>query len=217
MGLLERLEQQIGGFVEGLSARLFRGRLSARAVAAAIEAAVTRTTDEQGHEVATNDLVVRLNDLDLDRLAPHLELIRRDGEARIRQVAAARGWKLAGRPRVTLENTPQLPSGQIEIQPDLRRGPGEAELVGVAGTAARCLLVEKPATIGRDPGCDLVIETEGVSRQHARVEPRGDHYVVTDLGSTNGTTVNGARVAMQALRHGNVVGLGPAKLEYRER
>src|SRR6185295_9798521 len=49
--------------------------------------------------------------------------------------------------------------------------------------------------IGRDPAADLVLTDAGVSWQHARVEDRGDSYAVVDLGSTNGTMINGERQA----------------------
>ncbi|MCS7002849.1 MAG: FHA domain-containing protein, partial [Dehalococcoidia bacterium] len=50
-------------------------------------------------------------------------------------------------------------------------------------------------TIGRDSTNDLVLENPQVSRRHARIERRGAELVVIDLGSTNGTFVNGARVS----------------------
>ena len=48
--------------------------------------------------------------------------------------------------------------------------------------------------IGRE-GCDITLADPDVSRRHARVTPRGDTVVVEDLGSTNGTFVNGERIA----------------------
>ena len=49
-------------------------------------------------------------------------------------------------------------------------------------------------TIGRDSGCDMLIEDSTVSRWHARLDRDGDRWVLTDAGSTNGTRVNGWRV-----------------------
>ncbi len=50
------------------------------------------------------------------------------------------------------------------------------------------------ATIGRSRQCDVVIDDPNVSRQHAEVRPRGGAWVVTDLGSTNGSSLNGRRI-----------------------
>ena len=49
--------------------------------------------------------------------------------------------------------------------------------------------------IGRDPAADLVLTDAGVSWQHALLEDRGDSWAVVDLGSTNGTAVNGQKHA----------------------
>ena len=66
-------------------------------------------------------------------------------------------------------------------------------------------------SLGRDPGNDIVISDPQVSRQHARITRQGGLMVIEDLGSTNGTFVNGMRLAApHTLANGDVVGLGDA-------
>ena len=58
------------------------------------------------------------------------------------------------------------------------------------------ILVDQPELIiGRDEECDLFIPERQVSRRHARIAVEGDRYILTDLGSKNGTFVNGQPVA----------------------
>jgi pSer/pThr/pTyr-binding forkhead associated (FHA) protein len=64
--------------------------------------------------------------------------------------------------------------------------------------------------VGRDEGSDIRIDEALVSRAHARIEARGDSYVVLDLGSTNLTRVNGAVVTESVLRPGDEVRFGRA-------
>lgn len=72
-------------------------------------------------------------------------------------------------------------------------------------------------TVGRSPACDVVVADPSVSRMHARLGPRPDGYVVTDLGSRNGTRVNGALIdTATLLRDGDVVALGEATLLYAQ-
>ncbi|MFI5986255.1 FHA domain-containing protein [Streptomyces sp. NPDC051555] len=69
-------------------------------------------------------------------------------------------------------------------------------------------------TIGRDPGSGLRLVHETVSRHHAELSLRGGLWVLRDLGSTNGTTVNGQRVTGAAVvRAGDQVGFGT--MQYR--
>jgi pSer/pThr/pTyr-binding forkhead associated (FHA) protein len=73
-------------------------------------------------------------------------------------------------------------------------------------------------TIGRDPGSNIVVVDPQISRQHARITRQQGFLVIEDLGSTNGTFVNGARLTRaHTLVAGDVVGLGNSvTLSYRE-
>jgi pSer/pThr/pTyr-binding forkhead associated (FHA) protein len=60
----------------------------------------------------------------------------------------------------------------------------------------------------------VVLEDPNVSRRHAEIRPLGTAFVVTDLGSTNGTLVNGGAVKQQVLQPGDVITLGSSSLRY---
>ena len=62
--------------------------------------------------------------------------------------------------------------------------------------------------LGRGTEADLRIDDPGVSRKHAQISMSGDTAVVTDLGSTNGTIVDGQRVGQAALVDGTEIRLG---------
>ena len=65
------------------------------------------------------------------------------------------------------------------------------------------------AVIGRDPVVDIAIDDSAVSRRHARVIVRGDTHVIEDLGSANGTFVNGTRITKHVLANAERVQIGP--------
>jgi len=66
-------------------------------------------------------------------------------------------------------------------------------------------------TVGRDPNCDIEISDPQVSRQHACIKCQGDLTVIEDMGSTNGTFVNGMRLTSpHTLDNGDVISLGDA-------
>lgn len=84
---------------------------------------------------------------------------------------------------------------------------GPAELRGTT------LPITAPVVIGRSPGADIVIGDDFVSGRHARVAPYGSEVVLEDLGSTNGTLLNGEAVSRpNALRPGDVIAIGAVRL-----
>ena len=72
-------------------------------------------------------------------------------------------------------------------------------------------------TVGRDPGAGLPLDDESVSRMHARLDREGDVLIVTDLKSSNGTSVNGASILRSGLRPGDVVAFGDVQFKVARR
>lgn len=71
-----------------------------------------------------------------------------------------------------------------------------------------------PVVIGRSPGADIVIGTGFVSGRHARFTPVGADLVLEDLGSTNGTFLNGQPITMpMGLKSGDIVGVGDVEIK----
>ncbi len=77
-------------------------------------------------------------------------------------------------------------------------------------------MLDQHATIGRTPGLSLTLDHDTVSRKHAEIfcDPFG-RWWIRDLGSTNGTSVNGERVAERVLRPGDRVGIGDYRLRFQ--
>jgi hypothetical protein len=83
--------------------------------------------------------------------------------------------------------------------------------------SGKAFTFEQPAiTIGRTDECDVVLYDPGVSRQHARIFSEGPSYFVEDMGSANGTKVNGLAVKKQQLSEGDSVALGAVVFRFSE-
>jgi two-component system, cell cycle response regulator len=79
----------------------------------------------------------------------------------------------------------------------------------------RLELVSGTARIGRDEDSELVLLDEGVSRRHVRVERSGDAWLVMDVGSRNGTLLNGAPLSgVKRLKNGDLLKLGSVIIKY---
>jgi Protein of unknown function (DUF3662)/FHA domain len=78
-------------------------------------------------------------------------------------------------------------------------------------------LVVGPAgvTLGRSRQCDVVLNDANVSRQHAEIRPRGGSWVLSDLGSTNGSCLNGRRIeSPEVVRPGDEIELGTSVITF---
>ncbi|HEX6269394.1 MAG TPA: FHA domain-containing protein [Anaerolineales bacterium] len=85
------------------------------------------------------------------------------------------------------------------------------KLILSSGSPNEFELTQPEIIIGRESGVDLVIPSPAVSRRHARLSREGDEYVLEDLGSSNGTFLNGERlVGQRALKSGDQIRLGQA-------
>lgn len=72
--------------------------------------------------------------------------------------------------------------------------------------------------LGRSLDCDLPVSAERASRRHAEILPVASGHALRDLGSTNGTLINGAPFAGDtALKDGDLLDLGGCRIEYRSR
>jgi pSer/pThr/pTyr-binding forkhead associated (FHA) protein len=79
----------------------------------------------------------------------------------------------------------------------------------------RMSLGEGGATVGRSRQCDVVVDDPNVSRRHAELRPRGGSWVLTDLGSTNGSRVNGRAVSgPTVVKPGDELELGTAVMRF---
>lgn len=83
-----------------------------------------------------------------------------------------------------------------------------------ADGSRRTFAITKPMTvIGRREECDFRVPLPSVSRRHCRLVKDGQYVRVEDLGSSNGTRVNGERVELAVLSAGDVLSVGPVKFE----
>jgi len=81
----------------------------------------------------------------------------------------------------------------------------------------RIPLAGERAVLGRAADCDLVVADARVSRRHAELRREGNCFLLADLGSTNGTLLNGQRLTQALpLRDGDVIELGSARFVYHD-
>ena len=110
------------------------------------------------------------------------------------------------------------PDPEAEPEPEPTPAPAAAEVVVLMWEGREHPLGSSPITvIGRSSECDIVVGDPNVSRRHAEVRKLGRGYSLVDLGSTNGTEVNGQRVTETSLMNGDVIGVGTTQITFERR
>jgi hypothetical protein len=111
---------------------------------------------------------------------------------------------------------PQQPLAQQPppVAPPARHRP--AASVVVDQTSQRFELRVGSNVIGRGTDADLQLMDQGISRRHLDIQFDGNFATAYDLGSTNGTTVNGHEVGSHVLRHGDVIRVGHTRLVFHQ-
>jgi pSer/pThr/pTyr-binding forkhead associated (FHA) protein len=79
----------------------------------------------------------------------------------------------------------------------------------------RHVLSAEETLIGRGLSCDIQILDPAMSREHATITWDGDHYVLEDLGTTNGTKKNGRRIRSAPLDHGDEISIANTHIVFR--
>jgi pSer/pThr/pTyr-binding forkhead associated (FHA) protein len=119
-------------------------------------------------------------------------------------------------PRDAKPLTPARSSKRPSPRPTLRARKTSTQLIIVEGalTGTAVPLGSSPIIIGRAPDATIVLDDDFVSTHHARLTPNGNHWIVEDLGSTNGTWIDRTRVsAPTVFRPGTQLRIGRTSME----
>ncbi len=117
----------------------------------------------------------------------------------------------------------EAPSGRTMVysnaervaEPLEERGRPRAQTPLLLIDGKRVVIGPAGATIGRGRQADIVLDDPNVSRQHAEIRPRGGSWVIADLGSTNGSQLNGRRIdGSEVLRTGDEIELGASLMTF---
>jgi hypothetical protein len=233
MRSMSRVERFFERLVERPSARLFRTRLQPVQVLRRIERAMEAGREmRDGREIAPDRFGVEVHPADLKELGDPA-IVAGDLASGALNFARAHALALVDRPRVSIQPDDSISRGEVEVRASISDAPLDATAADAGtrvfeipvprapkavldvrepGRLSRTVAFQGPMLIGRAPECELSVRDPRVSRQHARIHARDGHLVLTDLGSTNGTRVNGQRVREVVLGDGDRILVGETEL-----
>ncbi|HET9203004.1 MAG TPA: FhaA domain-containing protein [Acidimicrobiia bacterium] len=215
MSLARSLERRLERLLEGATGRVFSGRLHPSEMAGRIarEADLARYRHESGPATANRYLLtVSPADLDVDPAA-----LERKLELALSDHAAAVGLLFEGPPTVEIRASDEMAPGQFSCTPSVVPGP-LAPWARLTGSGTNLEIGANRVTLGRSAEADVVIPHDNVSRRHALIWRSDGKAWITDLGSSNGTSVDGTAVGDRPvpLGSGSVVSLAGHRYRFIE-
>ena len=208
MPILRDFERRLGGLVEGLFSKTFRSGVQPVELAKRLikEMDAERTVGPNG-VWAPNHFEFALSTEDAERFEQAETALASELAQVARENADERGWGLVGPPEITFTTDASLKRGAPSASAML--------LIRENGAERRVPIAKEVVTIGRMSDCDVVLKDKGASRRHVQLRTNEGVTTLTDLGSTNGTRLNGQTVQSGALSDGDRITIGTTVLEYR--
>ena len=238
MGLLENLEQRLDRIVNGSFSKAFKSEVQPVELGAALQQEIdNRAETLAGQTVVPNIFVIELGLVDHNRLNPYFETLSAEltaladqysseqryttvdgaqisfnldsvletGVFRIRSTAAAKSSDAPSRPAMDPDLTPQVPLSSFAVA-------SSPYLVSITGQEFK--LTKSVSNVGRGAEADIQIDDSSVSRLHCAIV-LGSDVLVRDLGSTNGTLVDGVRATETVVHDGSIIKIGNITLTYK--
>lgn len=225
MGAFGRFERGVENAISTVFNKAFRSDVKPVEIASAINRAMDDTAAAYSRErtIASNQFTVSLSRDDFAKLDQwgRPAVVEELTENTI-SYATTQDYTFIGPITITFVETAELGPGIVKVAAETVRGavapvttsaPSEAH--PIIDAAGKKYLLTGPVTIiGRGSDSDVVVDDTGVSRHHLelRVTPRG--VIATDLGSTNGTYVEGHRITAATLVDGNTITVGRTRIMF---
>lgn len=216
MGLLDNFERGLERAVNGAFAKTFKSGLQPIEITSALR----RELDTKAAVVARdrilvpNKFTVRLSRTDFERMSGLGATLIDELTQLVQQHATAQHYSFAGGISITLAEDPKLSQGMIDIDSvNVQGAVAWNPVLDIAGK--RYPITHSRTVIGRGSEADITVDDTGISRKHVEILWDGSRAQVNDLGSTNGSLLNGVPVDRAPLPPDSVIDIGRTRIVFR--
>ena len=215
MGILDSFERGLDRVVNGAFARTFRSGLQP----VEITAALRREMDTRAAPVARdrilvpNRYTVRMSAADHIAMTALGDGLNEELSGLLQEHARGQGYQMSGPIVIDLVADDSLVIGMIEVTSASERV--EVVWTPVVEVAGERRVLRDRLVIGRGSEADITIDDSGISRKHLEITWDGKRAVARDLGSTNGSKLNGERFTRIVLENGTELTVGRTRVRFQ--
>lgn len=223
MGVLDRFEKGVERVVNNAFAKAFRSDLKPVEIASAIRRDMDERTAalSRGRTVVPNTFTVELSGKDYEQVRDWgEEAMAEEMITAATDHATSQEYVFVGPVEVEFDEAGDLEPGRFRVRSASRRGAVAPATTNHASRrhpiididGQRYLLTGSVTVIGRGSEADIIVDDTGVSRRHLEIRITPDGVIATDLGSTNGTYIEGHHVDAATLVDGNTLTIGRTRI-----
>ena len=225
MSVLDRFEKSVEGAVNGVFSKFGSKDLQPVDLSSALEREIDNEAMPVGRArtVAPNEYRFKLSTPDFDHIEQWgSETLADELADNLTNYARSQHYAFVGPVVVIFEEDLDLAKGSFKLTAASVQGNAvpvttdeqsqDCPLLEINGS--QYLLTKEKTILGRGSGCDIVIDDPGISRKHLEIDVTPNGVIARDLGSTNGTYVEGHQVPAATLLDGNTITIGRTRILY---
>ena len=225
MSVLDRFKKSVEGAVNGMFSKFSSRDLQPVDLTSALERGIDNEAMPVGRDrtVAPNEYRFKLSTPDFDHIEQWgSETLADELADNLTNYARSQHYAFVGPVVVIFEEDLDLAKGSFKLTAASVQGNAvpvttneqsqDCPLLEINGS--QYLLTKEKTVLGRGSGCDIVIDDPGISRKHLEIDITPNGVIARDLGSTNGTYVEGHQVPAATLLDGNTITIGRTRILY---
>ena len=216
MGILDSFEKGIERAVNGAFAKTFKSGLQPVEITSALrrELDTKAAVVDRDRILVPNRFTIQLSAADHERMTSLGDALTDELVQAAQRHASTQGYQFAGALSIGFRRDESLSEGVLRIEAGTVKGTVSwTPVLDVAGK--RYPLVASRTIIGRGSEADITVDDTGISRKHVEVTWDGARAQVVDLGSTNGSLLNGQKVTKSTLAPDSVIQIGRTSIVFR--
>ena len=217
MGLLDSFEKGLERAVNGAFAKTFRSGIQPVEIASALQTELDKQAAVVSRDriLAPNTLDVFLAPADAKRMSQLGGALQSELNQLVRKHAKKQGYSFAGPVVIGLHTDERQPTGTLRVESETAEAQEVSWKAVVDIDGQRHTLTKARTVIGRGSDADITIADPNTSRKHVEILWDGTRGMMRDLGSTNGSKLNGVKTPSGALEPDAQITIGRTTIVFR--